>query len=224
MKISYFRHFIASLLFSLTLLTLNGQALRDFDGNEYKAIRLGLQYWISTNLNVTHFRNGDEILEAKTKEEWIKAGLDSIPAYCNFDNDEQKGQTCGKLYNWYAINDPRGLAPEGWHIPTNADWRLLVKNLLGVDEAGPKLKSMTGWRSVNVKNSIGFSAIPAGLRDSRGDFVEFKTKAQWWSNSKPIEPVQSSLIYSVVLNDFTEEVSYRKMDKLCGLSVRILKD
>jgi aspartate kinase len=84
------------------------------------------------NLNVSNFRNGEAIPEAKTNEEWIKAGNEGKPAWCYYENRSENGRIYGKLYNWYALNDPRGLAPAGWSIPENNDWRTLVKNLKGV--------------------------------------------------------------------------------------------
>ena len=189
-----------------------------------RTAKYGMQEWAASNLNVSTFRNGDAIPEAKTKEEWIKAANDEKPAWCYFKNEPENGQKYGRLYNWYAINDPRGLAPTGWRIPVNADWMTLVKNLQGVDYAGPKLKSITGWKSKNGINKIGFSALPAGMRDENGDFNFLGTVSQWWSNSEPVEVKKSNLIYSLMLNDFSIEVSYVKMTKESGLSVRCIKD
>lgn len=90
------------------------------DGNAYKTVTIGNQVWMAENLNVDKFRNGDLILQAKTEEEWKKAGENKHPAWCYFDNDTANDAKYGKLYNWYAVNDPRGLAPAGWHIPTDA--------------------------------------------------------------------------------------------------------
>lgn len=200
------------------------QTVKDIDGNDYKTIKYGLQEWTANNLNVSHFRNGDTIPEAKTKEEWISLGLKGKPAWCYFDNNPENGKNFGKLYNWYAINDSRGLAPEGWHIPTNEDWRSLVKNLLGVDVAGLKLKSTTGWKSKKGTNTIGFSALPGGYRNESAEFKDLDTKGQWWSNSEPVEVKKTNLIYSLMLNDRSVEVSYLKMTKENGLSVRCIKD
>ena len=189
-----------------------------------RAAKYGMQEWATSNLNVSTFRNGDAIPEAKTKEEWIKAANDEKPAWCYFKNDPENGQKYGRLYNWYAINDPRGLAPTGWRIPVNADWMTLVKNLQGVDYAGPKLKSITGWKSKNGINKIGFSALPAGMRDENGDFNFLGTVSQWWSNSEPVEVAKTNLIFSIKLNDNSVEVSYVKVKKATGLSIRCVKD
>jgi hypothetical protein len=100
---------------------------------------------MAENLNVSTFRNGDPIPEAKTDEEWKKAGKEGKPAWCYYENDPKNGAKYGKLYNWYAVNDPRGLAPAGWHVPSDAEWTTLGDQL--GDEASNKMKSTSGWDS-----------------------------------------------------------------------------
>lgn len=104
---------------------------------EIASIKIGTQTWAVKNLDVTTFRNGDIIPEAKTNEEWKKSGDEQKPAWCYYNNDPANGEKYGKLYNWYAVNDPRGLAPEGWHIPTDAEWTTLTAYL---EEAGGNVK------------------------------------------------------------------------------------
>ena len=215
---------ICFLLLITGSLTVHSQSMTDMNGNVYKTSKLGVQEWSASNLNVTKFRNGDVIPEAKTKEEWIKAGADEKPAWCYFKNDPANGFKYGKLYNWYAVNDKRGLAPNGWRIPVTADWMKFVKNLLGVDYAGPKLKSIQGWKSKNGVDKIGYKALPAGIRDEKGDFYFMGTVSHWWTNSEPVEVSKSNLIFSVKLNDNTTEVSYEKMKKENGLSVRCVRN
>jgi uncharacterized protein (TIGR02145 family) len=111
----------------------------------YKSVKIGNQTWMTENLNVERFRNGDLIPQAKTNVEWEKAGKEGKPAWCYYDNDPKNGAKYGKLYNWYAVNDPRGLAPAVWHIPTDTEWSTL-DNQLG-DDAGKKMKSTSGWDS-----------------------------------------------------------------------------
>ncbi|MEI6677648.1 MAG: fibrobacter succinogenes major paralogous domain-containing protein [Mariniphaga sp.] len=202
---------------------VKAQTLKDIDGNDYKTIKYGLQEWTASNLNVSKFINGDVIPQAKTDEEWIKSGSESKPAWCYFDNDPENGKKFGKLYNWYAISDKRGLAPKGWLIPVSADWMTLVKNNLGVDVAGIKLKSKAGWKSKNGTDNIGFTALPGGVRDESGAFKNLSTKCQWWANSEPVEVKKSNLIYSLLLEDYNVQVSYLKMKKESGLSVRCIK-
>ncbi len=81
-------------------------------------VKIGNQVWTSKNLDVEQFNNGDKIPEAKTNEEWNLANKNKTSAWCYYDNDNKNGMKYGKLYNWYAITDPRGIAPKGWHIPS----------------------------------------------------------------------------------------------------------
>jgi uncharacterized protein (TIGR02145 family) len=203
---------------------IQAQTMKVASGTPTGSVKLGIQEWAASNLNVSTFRNGEMIMEAKTTEEWIKAGAEGKPAWCYYDNDPQNAIKYGKLYNWYAINDPRGLAPLGWHIPQNSDWMMLVKNLLGVDYAGLKLKSTVGWKSKNGSDKIGFKALPGGVRDEKGAFEMIGRVGQWWSNSVPVEVKKSNQIFSVKLNDNSVEVSYIKVNKEVGLSVRCIKD
>lgn len=111
----------------------------------YKSVKRGTQIWMTENLNVSTFRNGEPIPEAKTVEEWEKAGENKQPAWCYYNNYPKNGAKYGKLYNWYAVIDPRGLAPEGWHVPSNEEWQTL-EDYLG-DDAGKKMKSTSGWNN-----------------------------------------------------------------------------
>jgi uncharacterized protein (TIGR02145 family) len=112
-----------------------------------KSVQIGTQTWTTENLNVSTFRNGDPIMEAKTNEEWEQAGENKQPAWCYYENDPKNGAKYGKLYNWFAVNDPRGLAPAGFHIPTDAEWTILSTFLGGESTAGKKMKSLSGWNS-----------------------------------------------------------------------------
>jgi len=113
-----------------------------------QTVTIGTQVWMTKNLNVDKFRNGDPIPQAKTDEEWENAGKNKQPAWCYYDKDPANGAKYGKLYNWYAVNDSRGLSPVGFHIPTDAEWTKLV-NFLGSD-AGTKMKSKSGWISFTI--------------------------------------------------------------------------
>jgi uncharacterized protein (TIGR02145 family) len=215
---------LAGMLFLVLFsMTTNAQNVKNEEENN-KFIKHGIQEWTATNLNVDHFRNGDLLLQASTSEEWVNAGKKGIPAWCYYENNPENGKIYGKLYNWYAISDERGLAPEGWHVPTNSDWRTLVKNLKGVDIAGSKLKSQTDWKSRKGTNDIGFTAIPSGCRDAEGKFKDLGVTGVWWSNSVPVDVKPSDKIYTVKLSDNSIEVSYGQSDKGAGYSVRCEKD
>ena len=94
-------------------------------------VTIGTQIWAVANLNVNTFRNGDSIPEARTPQEWVAAGEAGKPAWCYYNNDPANGLKYGKLYNWYAVNDPRELAPAGWTLPSDADWAELTHYLKG---------------------------------------------------------------------------------------------
>lgn len=204
--------------------SLAGQDVKDSDGNAYKTARIGIQVWTARNLDVSHFRNGDIIPQAMTEEDWINAFKKSMPAWCYYENDTANGNKYGKLYNWYAINDPRGLVPEGWHVPANSDWKILVKNLLGLEVAGEKLKSKTEWKKFKGTDKIGFNGVPAGCRDSDGKFLNLGKTSQWWSNSVPVAIKPSENINSLLIDDRSNEVKYFEVTKGTGLSVRCVKD
>ena len=149
-------------------------------------VTIGTQVWMTKNLDVSKFRNGDPIPEAKTNEEWENAGKNKQPAWCYYNNDPKNGEKYGKLYNWYAVIDPRGLAPNGYHIPSREEWQTLIKSS-GKDgyDAANKLKSKTGWFGETgysgkpIKNGIdtyGFSAMPAGTRKSDGKFYDINSR------------------------------------------------
>ena len=105
-----------------------------------QTVTIGTQIWTTKNLDVSTFRNGDVIPQASTDEAWKAAGENKQPAWCYYDNDTANASKYGKLYNWYAVNDPRGLAPAGYHIPTDAEWTVLTDYLGGYGIAGKKMK------------------------------------------------------------------------------------
>ncbi len=160
-----------------------------------ESVKIGNQVWMKKNLDVSHFRNGDPIPEAKTNEEWEKAGVEKKPAWCYYDNDPENGKIYGKLYNWYAVNDSRGLAPIGWQIPSDDDWDGLIELLGGHTIAGGKLKEIgtSHWKSPNeaATNESGFSALPGGgrvcdygLMIYPGDFNFLGVDGSFWSSTE----------------------------------------
>lgn len=150
--------------------------------NNENIIQIGVQEWMDKNLNVSVFRNGDLIPEAKTDEEWKKSAIEGLPAWCYYKNDSGNGEKYGKLYNWYAVNDSRGLCPEGWHVPSDEEWNDFAC-LLGRD-AGAKLKSLHDWiDDGNGSDSIGFGALPAGNRYHSGMFDDIGRNAYFWTSS-----------------------------------------
>ena len=123
-----------------------------------QTVTIGTQTWTTKNLDVATFRNGDAIPQAKTDEEWEAAGDNKQPAWCYYENNAANGTKYGKLYNWYAVNDARGLAPAGYHIPTDEEWTILENSLGGLAENRGKMKSTSGWNSYDCKKCDGGSA------------------------------------------------------------------
>jgi uncharacterized protein (TIGR02145 family) len=162
-------------------------------------VRIGTQNWAVANLNVTTFRNGDSIPEAKTNKEWVTAGESGKPAWCYYNNDPANGKKYGKLYNWYAVNDPRGLAPAGWTLSSDADWTKLTYYLGGQEAAGKKMKSASGWIDGYMgTNETGFTGLPGGYRVENGIFLNLGSIGTWWSSeeSKAITAVDYYLSLS----------------------------
>jgi uncharacterized protein (TIGR02145 family) len=188
------------------------------------SVKIGNQTWQAENLYVDRFRNGDLIPEVRTAEEWKAAGERGEPAWCYYENDPKNGKIYGKLYNWYAVNDSRGLAPEGWHIPTDEEWTTLTDYLGGEKVAGGKMKS-TGikyWTNKGTTNVSGFSALPGGLRyDEDGNFG-YSHLALFWSGTES----GNYDVWIRWLSDVNGRV-YRNGNEFAkpgGLSVRCLRD
>ena len=163
------------------------------DGITYKTVKIGTQTWMAENLNTSSFRNGDPVPEAKTDEEWVikKAG------WCYYNNDPKNGALYGKLYNWYALTDTRGLAPEGWHLPSEAEWNTLSTFLGGISEAGTKMKNKSGWNdNGNGTNESGFSGLPGSLRYEEGQFNDIGRMGFWWTTTPNIAKTLSHTLSS----------------------------
>jgi len=171
------------------------------DGYTYKTVKIGNQVWLAENLRATKYRNGDPIPNVKDSKKWI--GL-KTGAYCAYDNDESNAKIYGYLYNWYAVKDPRGLAPEGWHVPTDEEWTELEEYLIANgynyngsttgDKIGKSLTSTSGWTTGSdtgdigndqqSNNSTGFSALPSGYRFINGSFKVLTNYAYFWSSTE----------------------------------------
>jgi uncharacterized protein (TIGR02145 family) len=185
-----------------------------------QTVTIGTQVWMTKNLDVDRFRNGDPIPEAKTTEEWENAGENKQPAWCYYDNDPKNGEKYGKLYNWYAVSDSRGLAPEGWHVPSNDEWTVLTDNL----GSGYKIKDTYGWTSngneTKSTNSSGFSGLPGGDRSYVGSFDFIGYHGYWWSSTEG----NTNNAWSRTLNYRYGFVDGFTNHKGNGFSVRCLRD
>jgi uncharacterized protein (TIGR02145 family) len=197
----------------------------DVDGNSYQTVQIGTQCWTQSNLTVSKYRNGDNIPNITDNTQWSQTNTSNTGAWCNYNNDANNGTTYGKLYNWYAVNDSRGLCPTGWHVPTDSEWNVMVKYLdPNADtvsagwqntNAGTALKSATGW---NGTNSSGFTALPGGNRTGLSDFDG--SLGTWWSSTA----IGSGSTWCRNLRSSYSEVHRGNCDKRYGGSVRCIRD
>jgi uncharacterized protein (TIGR02145 family) len=205
-----------------THLVLEGsnESSTHIESSNLDEVTIGKQVWSTKNLDVDNFRNGDPIPQAKTKEQWDAAVKNKQPAWCYYDNDTANGAKYGKLYNWFAVSDSRILAPNGYHIPTNAEWTILEKYL--GDSAGKKIKSAYSWRD-NSDNSSGFSGLPGGIRFGSGTFIGIGDAGIWWSSSE-FEYNTVDAWYLAVASFIDGVDRDRDLGKEVGMSVRCLRD
>jgi uncharacterized protein (TIGR02145 family) len=195
----------------------------DIDGNVYHTITIGNQVWMLENLKTTRYLNGDSIPNITNNNNW--AAL-SKGAFCDYNNSADNSSKYGHLYNWFAVNDSRKIAPAGWHIPSDADWSTLTYYLGGENVAGGKLKEagLLNWIIPNTSatNESGFTALPGGLRSySDGTFRNMGSNCYFWSTTA-----------SDTLRAWDRELFYNQMNcyrynydsKLYGFSVRCVKD
>lgn len=183
-------------------------------------VLIGTQAWAARNLDVTSFKNGDAIPEARSREDWAKSANTGTPAWCYYGNNAENNKKYGKLYNWYAVNDPRGLAPEGWHVANNEEWAEMITLLGGDTLACNKIKSKEGWEdNANGSNSSGFTAVPGGYRNYNGAFGYFITNSYWWTSTETEEGALYRNVYY-----FNEIVNNQPDNKGVGFSVRCIKD
>lgn len=190
----------------------------DIDGNTYKTVKIGTQVWMAENLRVTKYRNGEVIPNVLGEvNDNLVAG-----AWCYFGNDSLNNVAYGKLYNWYAVNDSRGICPVGWHVPSDYEWTILENYLGGPEVAGVKMKESDTmhWVAPNIKatNESGFTAIPGGLSKG-GSFFNYNN-AYWWSATEE----RACCANLRVLYYYSTPIFGNEYFKSDGIPVRCLKD
>lgn len=182
-----------------------------------RAVRIGTQVWMKKDLTTSYYRNGDKIPEVKDPTKWSKL---TTGAWCWYNNDPRYG----KLYNWYAVNDPRGLAPIGWHVPSDAEWTTLTNYLGGEYVAGGKMKETgtTHWEVPNTDatNSSGFTGLPGGYRYPESAFSGIGRYGYWWSATENSPDIAWYRYLSY--NDGSIYRGHNSKD--FGFSVRCIKD
>lgn len=218
----YFRAYVTTRAGRLFGKTISFTPTLESDGNIYHSVKIGNQIWMVENLKTTKFRNGDPIPNITEQTEWN--GL-STGAFCNYDNDSSNVKIYGRLYNWYAVQDSRNIAPIGWHVATEDDWKILsnlATSYTPYSLGDPnwyhyypgRLKEL-GYLHWNYPNDgsddFGFTALPGGFRNER--FSELGSNAVWWSANST-----NSIAFSLSKLDVFQ--SY----KFIGYSIRCVKD
>lgn len=195
--------------------------LTDIEGNVYQTVVIGTQEWMAENLRTSTYSNGEEIPNVTGQSEWADL---SSGAWCYFDNDIQYEYPFGKMYNWYAVTDPRNVCPTGWHVPSAEEFAALSDYLGGDSIAGGKLKVVGAilWNGPNAEatNESGFSAVPGGLRNTLGNFESLGSRSFLWSTTDVGGLMGVCRLLYHDLDDFAN--STKNLD--CGQSIRCLRD
>ncbi len=205
----------------LRLTGLHAQTVKDIDDNLYSSVTIGNQIWMAENLKTTKYNDGTPIPLVTDDKKW--KGL-KTPAYCWFNNDIENKDVYGALYNWYTVNTKK-LCPNGWHVPTDSEWNVMITSLGDVNLAGNKLKEAGSahWKNTlsYATNESGFTALPGGMRYDSGAFPLFgNSYAVWWTTTE----YSATQAWNHGLY-FTSSFAYRGYDyKPSGFSVRCLKD
>ncbi len=224
-------------------MSLKGQSaetITDIDGNVYKCVKIGSQLWMQENLKVAHYRNGNSIPTGLVDTTWAKT---RTGAYAIYNNDTIQHRIFGKLYNGFTVNDPRGLCPVGWHVPSDNDWKELElflgmplkkfekfgtrgakQNIAGKMKATGNLKDGSGlWMNYDkdANNETGFSGLPGGVRMQSGKYSYLGEAGSWWTSTNIIKSPRYSWYR---LLDFNRRIYRDAIFMGMGYSVRCLKD
>ena len=216
---------VITVITSLASLRAEAAALPlDIDGNSYSFVTIGKKVWMRDNLNVSRYRNGDPIRQAKTNEEWLDASAKKEGAWCYYKNDPANANQYGRLYNWYAVNDPRGIAPSGWHLPSKEEWINAANTLTGNSATEErKIHALSTWRypALAVDNTIHFHAEPGGLRGTEEmAFLFLGENAFIWSSSE----AAPDLAWYTQFDFQNAVITISSQEKRTGSAVRCIKD
>ncbi len=201
--------------------TILTSTMTDIDDNVYNIVKIGGQWWMAENLKVTHYRNGEPIFDLLDQSAWA----DSLwPGYCYYDNNAANVPVYGLLYNWFAVNDVRNIAPTGWHVPTDEEWQTLENYLGGRSIVGGKLKEIgtEHWNSPNsgATNETYFFAVPGGYRHSSSEYRYLGERAVFWTLTEynNTQAWNISLIYDEIV------INHGVYSRIFGFSIRCIKD
>ncbi|HPQ35745.1 MAG TPA: FISUMP domain-containing protein, partial [Tenuifilaceae bacterium] len=192
----------------------------DIDGNLYPIVQIGSQEWMGKNLRTAKYSNGETISRVVDNATWT--GL-TTEAYCWYNNDSTTySDIYGAIYNWHAANDPRGICPIGWHVPTDAEWTILTNFVGGENIAGNVLKATSGWfDNGNGIDQYGFSALPGGYRESSDGVAYGVGSSGWWWTSTESN---ATFAWRRAIDFGNISVDRFDVDMKNGFSVRCIKD
>lgn len=189
-----------------------------------KTVTIGSQQWTQFNLRTVTFQNGDSLFFAKNAQEWTAANRSKKPAFCYLNFDEKNADKFGLYYNFYAVSDPRGLAPTGFHIPKTEEWNKLkdyVQTTYKGDE-GKFIKQVKSFKGGKATNETGLSILPSCIVNYDG-FVPYKgTHAYFWT-SNALTP-KNEAFYAFFPINSDKLFLQRDLDLGCGMSVRCIKN
>ena len=210
----------------------------DIDGNVYSIIVIGEQQWMGENLRVSHYRNGDPIPTGFNGNDWGNLDVNQTGAYSLYEDDPTNGELFGFLFNWFAVDDERGICPESWHIPSDDEWMELEMYLgmsyeeahdtsyRGTDQGSQLAGNGNLWEDGDLMNdsafgSSGFIALPDGYRnDNDGNYHSIGNVGYFWSYSV----TSSDEAWYRLLHYSTSEILRLSTNKRCGFSVRCIMD
>ncbi len=186
-----------------------------YGGHDYALTEIGDQCWFAENLRSTDYTNGDAI---PASANW---GSTTDGAQAVYDGDENNAFTFGRLYNWHAVEDARGLCPSGWHVPDDTEWQALI-DAIGAQGA-LQLKATSGWTvGPNGTDDHGFDGRPAGKRSTNGVYANLGALATWWS-ATPNDNGGDAHVFSLIDNS-DEVYSQQGISRQQGRSIRCLKN
>lgn len=192
------------------------------DISNYPTVVINGQIWLSKNLAVSNFRNGDSIFYAATLDDWIYAADHNIPAWTFFNFWEPIDEDFYEIrfYNWHAVNDTRGLAPKGWRVPSLDDWDELLKHYIINEEKTRELKSEENWDiDGRGNNASGFNAKAFGHCDAIAGFANDGISTGWWTSNE----YNSEEAWYITLNKY-DNLGKFEWEKGSGMSIRLVKD
>lgn len=201
--------------------TFPADGIIDIDGNSYDIVQIGTQVWMKENLKTSKYNDGNTIPLVTDNISWSTL---TTPAYCYYSNNATTYKnTYGALYNWYTVNTGK-LCPQGWHVPNDSEWQVLINYLGGQSVAGGKLKESgtTHWNSPNTgaTNETGFYALPGGDRQNDGTFYNIGNYGNMWSSNE----VNTDNAFFWVVNYLSTYIGRQNFNKSFGQSVRCIKD